>query len=86
MSSYFILFDFKNGVTLETDGQDLFKVINGTGTKTNPYLPENKTYKDDFKRLKTIDETGAGTYKPKSTKQDINRFRVQTSDPKLFGQ
>jgi hypothetical protein len=27
MSSYFTIFDFKNGVSLETDGRDLFKVI-----------------------------------------------------------
>jgi hypothetical protein len=33
----------------------------------NPYLPENKTYKDDFKTIKTVDEKGAGVYKPKST-------------------
>ena len=65
---------------------NLLKDINKTGTTTNPYLPENKTYKDEFKTLKTVDEKGPGVYKPKNTKQDINRFRIQTSEPKLFGQ
>lgn len=41
MSSYFTIFDFKNGVTLETDGRDLFKVINGTGTNLTNNIANN---------------------------------------------
>lgn len=46
MSTYYKIFDFRNGVSLETDGQDLFKVINGTGTNLTNNITNN-TYAEN---------------------------------------
>jgi hypothetical protein len=58
--------------------QNMLNDLNKSGTKTNPYLPENKTYKDEFKTIKTVDEKGAGVYKPKNTNRKT--FNMSTTD------